>query len=74
MGSCPYCKTKINEIEIREVVVCKHYAINIADTSGMQDACHMNFAIDLAHRLCGSVVRAFESEIRRSEIRFLMGT
>ena len=50
MGSCPYCKIKINEIEIREVVVSKHYAINIADTSGMQDACHMNFTIDLAHR------------------------
>ena len=28
----------------------KHYAIDIADPSSMQDACHMNFVIDLAHR------------------------
>ena len=27
-----------------------HEAIDIADPSGMQDACHMNFVIDLAHR------------------------
>ena len=43
----------------------KHYAIDIADPSSMQDACHMNFVIDLAHRsLCGSVVehRSVESE------------
>ena len=29
----------------------KHYAIDIADPSSMQEACHMNFVIDLAH--CG---------------------
>ena len=28
----------------------KHYAIDIADPSSMQDACHMNCLIDLAHR------------------------
>ena len=28
----------------------KHYAFDIADPSSMQDACHMNFVIDLAHR------------------------
>ena len=28
----------------------KHYAIDIADPSNMQDACHKNFVIDLAHR------------------------
>ena len=36
-----------------------------ADPSSMQDACHMNFVIDLAHRsLCGSMVehRSVESE------------
>ena len=27
-----------------------NYAIDIADPSSMQDACHMNFVIDLAHR------------------------
>ena len=43
----------------------KHYAIDIADPSSMQDACHRNFVIDLAHRsLCGSMVehRSVESE------------
>ena len=27
----------------------KHYAIDIADPSSMQDACHVNFVIDLPH-------------------------
>ena len=30
--------------------IYEHYAIDIADPSGMQDACHMNFVTDLAHR------------------------
>ena len=30
--------------------IYKHYAIDIADPSSMQDVCHMNFVIDLAHR------------------------
>ena len=28
----------------------KHYAIEITDHSSMQDACHLNFVIHLAHR------------------------
>ena len=28
----------------------KHYAIDISDHSSMQDACHLNFVIHLAHR------------------------
>ena len=28
----------------------KHYAIDINDHSSMQDACHLNFVIHLAHR------------------------
>ena len=28
----------------------KHHAIDIANPSSMQDACHMNFVIDLVHR------------------------
>ena len=43
----------------------KHYAIDNADPSSMQDACHMNFVIKLADRgVCGSVVehRSVESE------------
>ena len=31
--------------------ICEHDAIDIAGPSSMQDACHMNFVIDLAH--CG---------------------
>ena len=30
--------------------ICEHDAIDIAGPSSMQDACHMNFVIDLAHR------------------------
>ena len=41
----------------------KHDAIDIADPSSMQDACHMNFVIDLAHlRVCGSVVEHGNAE------------
>ena len=32
------------------ISIYKHYAIDIADPSSMQDACHMNFIKDLAHR------------------------
>ena len=28
----------------------EHYAINIANSSSMQDACYKNFIIDLAHQ------------------------
>ena len=30
--------------------IFKHDAIDIADPSSMQEVCHMNFVIDLAHR------------------------
>ena len=30
--------------------IYKHDAIDIADPSSMQDACHMNFVIEVAHR------------------------
>ena len=33
------------------ISIYKHYAIDIADPSSMQDVCHMNFVIDLTH--CG---------------------
>ena len=33
------------------ISIYKYYAINIADPSNMQDACHINFVINLAH--CG---------------------
>ena len=32
------------------ISIYKHHAIDIANPSSMQDACHMNFVIDLAHR------------------------
>ena len=34
----------------------------------------MNYIIDLAHSLCGLVVRALGHGIQRSEVRFLTGT
>ena len=43
--------------------IYKHGAIDIAYPSSMQDASHMNFVIDLAHRsLCGSVVEHQNAE------------
>ena len=41
-----------------------HYAINIADPSGMQDVCYMNFVIDHARpwSLCGSLVECWSTE------------
>ena len=55
--------------------VYKHYAINIADPNSIQDTCHMNFVIDLAHCHCLWLSgRALECRIRRSEIQFLIGT
>ena len=32
------------------ISIYKHYSIDNADPSSMQDACDMNFVIDLAHR------------------------
>ena len=32
------------------ISIYKHHTIDIANPSSMQDACHMNFVIDLAHR------------------------
>ena len=43
--SLPSSKLTISLISIH-----KHYAIDIADPRSVQDACHMNFVIDLAHR------------------------
>ena len=56
--------------------IYKHGTIDNVDPSSLQDAHHINFVIDLAHRR-GSVAqscRASERGIRRSEVRFLMGT
>ena len=40
-----------SKLTISLISIYKCYTINIADHSSMQDACHMNFVIDLAH--CG---------------------
>ena len=56
-----------SKLTISLIYIYKHYAIDIADPSSMQDACHMNFVIDLAHR--GGKVS--ERGIRRSEERHL---
>ena len=47
-----------------------HYAFDITDPSSMQDACHMNFVVDLAHRGF-SVVQWLEHRSADSEgLRF----
>ena len=42
-------KTRFSWFTISFISIYKHYAINIADPSSMQDACKMNFVIDLTH-------------------------
>ena len=39
-----------SKLTISLIYIYKHYAIDVADLSSMQDACHMNFVIELAHR------------------------
>ena len=39
-----------SKLTISLIYIYKYYAIDIADPSSMQDACHMNFVIDLAYR------------------------
>ena len=41
---------RAQKLAISLISTYKHYAIDIADPSSMQDACHMNCVIDLAHR------------------------
>ena len=38
-----------SKLTISLISIYKHYAIDIADPNSMQDACHINFVIDLAH-------------------------
>ena len=44
------CDKTSSKLTISLISIYKHYAIDIADPSNMQDAYHMNFVIDLAHR------------------------
>ena len=39
-----------SKLTISLISIYKQYAVDIADPSSMQDACHMNFVIDLTHR------------------------
>ena len=39
-----------SKLTISLISIYKKYAVDIADPSSMQDACHMNFVIDLTHR------------------------
>ena len=38
----------LHTFRITSIYIQKYHAIDIADPSSMQDACHMNFVIDLA--------------------------
>ena len=40
----------LHTVRITSIYIQKYHAIDIADPSSMQDACHLNFVIDLAHR------------------------
>ena len=40
-----------SKLTISLISIYKHYAIDIADPSSMQDMCHMDFVTDLAHRV-----------------------
>ena len=54
--------------------IYKHDAIDIADPSSMQDVCHMNFVIDLAHcSLYGSVVEHWSMESEGLRFNSLWG-
>ena len=48
---CATLMTRRKELKIYHLSYCinKYDTIDIADPSSMQDACHMNFVIDLAH-------------------------
>ena len=38
-----------SKLTVSLISIYKHYALDIADSSSMQDAFHMNFVIGLAH-------------------------
>ena len=60
-SSLPSSKLTISAL----ISIYKHYAIDIADPNSMQDACHINFVIDLAHLgvSVAPVVRALRMEL-----------
>ena len=45
-----YFFTELKNYYLSYISIYKYHAIDIADPSSMQDACPMNFVIDLAHR------------------------
>ena len=59
-----------SKLTVSLISIYKHYAFDIADPSSIQDACHMNFVIDLAHRGV-SVAQWLEHQSAESEgLRF----
>ena len=42
--------TELKTYHLSYFSICKHYTIDIADPSSTQDACYMNFVIELARR------------------------
>ena len=44
-----YFFNELKTYHLSLISIYKLYTINIADPSSMQDACHMNFVIDLTH-------------------------
>ena len=76
--SLSHCHDKVKNIllyfftELKTYHLCyfiyKNDAINIADPNSMQDMCHMNFVIDLAHQSLWLSGRALEQGIQRSDV------
>ena len=65
-----------SKLTISLISIYKQYTIDIADPSNILDACHTNFVINLSLTVESLWLsgRASERGIRRSEVRFLMGT
>ena len=73
--ACDKISLLSSKLIISLIIIYKHYAIDIADPSSMQDACDMNFVTDsLTVESLWLSGRASERGIRRSEVRFLMRT
>ena len=63
-----------SKLTISTIFYQKQYAIDTADPNSVWEACYKNFVIDLAHRrVLVAQWLSTGAQIRRSEVRFLMG-
>ena len=76
LGKISSCKEKQEmssklKTDLPSCSIYKHDAIDIPDLSSMLDTSHMNFVIDLAQSLCGSVVEHQSMESKASRLNYL---